>query len=264
MQAEKRVVQAWWEEHPCEAEDWAERGLTREYFDRIAAHRYQTHPYIVPFAEFDSWRGARVLEIGVGLGTDFCRWAAQSHAFGVDLTVQGAGLTRANLALHDLKGSLYRGDAEQLPFRDESFDLVYSFGVLHHTPDVAAAVREIHRVLRTAGEIRIMLYHIWSWVTFRTWLYYSLARGRLWCSPRSVLAEHMESPGTKAYTLDEVRALFRDFRDVDVRVMLTTYDRWDESRRAGIVGVAHRFWPRWLVTVLGNSLGWNLLISGKK
>jgi ubiquinone/menaquinone biosynthesis C-methylase UbiE len=132
-------------------------------------------------------------------------------------------------------------DAEALPFADTSFDLVYSWGVLHHTPNTKRALDEIRRVLKPRGEARVMLYSRRSWVAFGAWLRYAALRGHPWRSLSQVLAQHMESPGTKAYTQHELEDLFRGFRRFDFAHFITPYDR----RVAG---------P--LATLLGPRLGW--------
>ncbi len=106
-----------------------------------------------------------------------------------------------------------QADAEQLPFADQSFDLVYSWGVLHHTPDTGRAVEEVRRVLKVGGEARVMLYSRRSWVVLGLWLRYGLARGRPFRSATDLLSEHMESTGTKAYTTAELHDAVRRLLD---------------------------------------------------
>ena len=78
---------------------------------------------------------------------------------GIDLTEAAIELARKRFALSQLNGEFRVSDAENLDFDDASFDLVYSHGVLHHTPDIEAAVREIYRVLKPGGRAIVMLYH---------------------------------------------------------------------------------------------------------
>src|SRR3989442_1474329 len=156
----KERVRAFWQAHPCGTKfSDAEIG-TREFFARIEAHRYAKEWHIPEAADFAGARGLRVLEIGCGLGTDGVRFAkAGADYTGVDLTDAAIELARKRFELSGLRGELRVSDAENLDFADESFDLVYSHGVLHHTPDTARAVQEIHRVLRPGGRAIVMLYH---------------------------------------------------------------------------------------------------------
>src|SRR2546430_8987572 len=140
---------------------------TRRWFERIEDHRYQLIPHIHAVAQFTRHRGKKILEIGVGAGTDHLQWArAGARCVGVDLTDAAIELTRAHLAMHGFESDLRRADAEALPFPDESFDLVYSWGVIHHSEQPAEIVSEIHRVLRPGGTFIGMLYGRRSVVAF--------------------------------------------------------------------------------------------------
>jgi ubiquinone/menaquinone biosynthesis C-methylase UbiE len=223
--SEKELVREYWEERPCGSQaagsDWG----SVAFFDEIEEHRYRTEPFIRDFAEFSNWAGKRVLEVGIGSATDFVNFArAGAIVTGVDLTAAAIELARRRLSLEGLGGDLQVADAEKLPFPESSFDLVYSWGVLHHTPDTGAAVREVRRVLSVGGEARVMLYGSHSWTGLRIWIQNALLRGRPFRSLSDVWANDMESPGTKAYTLDEIRGLFADFGDVTIRRFRTPYD----------------------------------------
>jgi SAM-dependent methyltransferase len=246
----KDAIRGYWEAEPCGSSlSEAEPG-SKEFFDEIEATRYRLEPFIPEFAQFERWRGRRVLEIGVGLGTDFVQFArAGARLSGIDLTATSIDLVRRRLALEHLAADVRVGDAENLPFGDRSFDLVYSWGVLHHTPDTARVVEEIRRVLRTSGEARLMLYSRHSWVALGLWLRYALGRARPWRSLTSVIAENMESPGTKAYTQSELEYLLRPFRDVRFTRFVTPYDR------RVVPGVADLFGPR---------MGWFLGVIAKR
>src|SRR5262249_39123603 len=115
-------------------------------------------------------------------------------------------------------------DAESLPFESDSFDVVYSWGVLHHTPDTARALKEVRRVLRPAGEARIMLYALDSPFAPGGWLR-PIARARGPMSIRHAIARGLESPGTQAFTPGEIRRLFGAFEVVRVLRLVTPYDR---------------------------------------
>src|SRR5437870_7128851 len=156
----KERVREFWQADPCGTKfSDAETG-TLEFFERIEAHRYAKEWHIPDAADFTGARGLRVLEIGCGLGTDGAQFAkAGADYTGVDLTDAAVDLARKRFELFGLPGEFRVADAESLDFADESFDLVYSHGVLHHTPDIARAVREIHRVLKPEGRAIVMLYH---------------------------------------------------------------------------------------------------------
>ena len=156
----KERVRAFWQTHPCGTKfSDAEIG-TREFFASLEAHRYRKEWHIPIAANFAATRGLKVLEIGCGIGTDGAQFAkAGADYTGIDLTAAAIELARKRFALSNLKGEFRVSDAEDLDFDNESFDLVYSHGVLHHTPDIEAALREIHRVLKPGGRAIVMLYH---------------------------------------------------------------------------------------------------------
>jgi ubiquinone/menaquinone biosynthesis C-methylase UbiE len=156
----KERVRAFWQEHPCGAKFADAEPGTRVFYELVEAHRYHKEWHIPLAADFANTKGQRVLEIGCGLGTDGSQFAkAGAHYTGVDLTEAAVDLARRRFEMFNLPGDFKVADAEQLDFPDNSFDIVYSHGVLHHTPDTAGAVREVHRVLRPGGRALVMLYH---------------------------------------------------------------------------------------------------------
>lgn len=233
----KNDVKKFWEARPCGSSLTAFEPGSREFYDDVEATRYRLEPFIPSFAEFDRWRGRRVLEIGVGLGTDFTRFArAGADLSGIDLTETAIDLVGRRLDLEELSADIRVSDAESLPFADGSFDLVYSWGVLHHTPNTARALDEVRRVLAPGGEVRIMLYSRRSWVALGLWLRYALGAGRPWRSFAWVVSNHMESPGTKAYTRAELQQMFGAFADVDLEGFVTPYDRRVSGPLASVMG----------------------------
>ena len=198
-------------------------------------------PYVRRFADFDGARGKRLLEIGVGLGTDFVQFVrAGAIATGVDLTQHGVDLVRRRLELEGLEANVQVADAESLPFEDGAFERVYSWGVLHHTPNTGKAIGEAIRVLGPGGEACVMLYARHSWVTYGLWARHGLLAGKPWTSLSDILASHMESEGTKGFTERELRRLFSGLDDLRIDKVRTPYDRG--LRRPTRLG--HRQLPR--------------------
>jgi ubiquinone/menaquinone biosynthesis C-methylase UbiE len=221
----KEAVRSHWEADPCGAKLATAPPGTPEFYAEVERTRYALEPFIHEFAEFGAWAGRDVLEIGIGLGTDFVQFVrGGANARGVDLTAAAVDLVRRRLGQEGLDAEVSTADAESLPFADASFDLVYSWGVLHHTPNTERAIGEVRRVLREGGEARLMLYSRRSWVALGAWLRYGIARAKPWLSFTDVLAAHMESPGTKAYTDAELRAMFREFSNVTLQRFVTPYD----------------------------------------
>lgn len=264
----KRAVYRHWNDAPCGTREIPAEDR-RRFFADLERERYELEPYIRDFARFEEGRGRRVLEIGVGAGTDFVQWVrAGADATGVDLTDAGVALTRERLALEGLQARVEVADAEALPFADASFDLVYSYGVLHHSPDTPRAIAEVRRVLRPGGRARIMMYHHPSWTGLMLWGVHCLARGRPWQSPRWAMFHHLESPGTKAYTVAEAEALFVGFTRVAVRTHLSHGDLLRMRPAAKYQGLPHRIlwcvYPRPLIRRMGHGLGNLLLIEASR
>lgn len=247
--AELARVRDFWELAPCGAKHGSSPEGTREFFSEIEQRRYQLEPFIPSYARFDETRGQRVLEVGVGLGTDFVRFArAGAHATGVDLTEHGVRLVRERLALEGLGGDVLVANAERLPFPDGQFDVVFSWGVLHHTSDPDAAIRTALRMLRPGGRLCVMVYARHSWVSFGLWVRYALVCGRPWRTLADVVSNHMESDGTRAYTPRELRERFSQLEDLSIQHVGTPYDR----RVAGKVAA-----------ITGSRLGWFLVVTGR-
>lgn len=267
--ARKQQIKDYWEAEPC-----GTRGVTsderKRFFDQIEKERYEWEPYIPQYARFERARDKKLLEIGVGAGTDFINWVRHgARATGVDLTERGVSLTKERLALEGLTADVRQADAENLPFPDETFDIVYSNGVLHVPPDPARAISEAHRVLKRGGTFVGLIYNPNSWVGFMLWGVHCLAKGRPWKTPRWAIYHFLESPGTNAYTVTETRALFSRFSRVDVRTQLGHGDLLLMRPGAKYSGNAlyrllWKLWPRWLIRRLGNRFGMAVIIEAVK
>ncbi len=156
----KKQVQDFWQNSPCDSWFTAKAPGSIEFYKTLDDHRYKVHRLLPAAVGFEKTSGLRVLEIGCGCGSEAERFArAGAHYTAVDLTNAAVSLTQRRFHLAKLPGNFVQGDAENLPFADGSFDLVYSHGVLHHTPDTAQTIREVHRVLASNGRAIIMLYY---------------------------------------------------------------------------------------------------------
>jgi ubiquinone/menaquinone biosynthesis C-methylase UbiE len=148
-----------WTADPCGPQITAPHG-TREAIEELLSGRRAYAPWLAETLAYESTAGLDVLDVGCGQGIDVVEYAsAGARATGVDLTPRHVELARGHVEALGLAASVVQGDVEQLPFEDACFDLVASNGVLHHTPDMPAALREIRRVLRPGGEARIIVYN---------------------------------------------------------------------------------------------------------
>jgi len=289
----KERVRAFWQAHPCGTKFSDAAMGTPEFFARVEAHRYTKEWHIPDAADFAGARGLRVLEIGCGLGTDGAQFAkAGAQYTGIDLTEAAIELARRRFEVTGLAGEFRVADAESLDFADASFDLVYSHGVLHHTPDTVRAVREVHRVLKPGGRAVVMLYHRGSY-NYRVGIRVLRRAGaallrseagirvvhRLTDEPLDSLREHAGlltgrndadassaeflsqstdgagNPLARVYSRQEARELFKAFREVKLRAYFLN------KRFIPLIG---KLLPRSFESALASRWGWHLWIYATK
>lgn len=268
MNTDKQQVHDFWNEASC-GESLYLQGLDCGGYEAQAHKRYELEPYILEFAGFDTAKGKRVLEIGVGLGADHQRFAqAGADLYGTDLTERAVEHTKRRLTAFGLLSQVALGDAEQLDFPDDYFDRVYSWGVLHHSPDTPKAVSEVWRVLKRGGAASVMIYHKWSLVGLMLWVRYALLRLRPWLSMNDIYARYLESPGTKAYSVAEAQCLFSAFREVKIHTVLTHGDLLESmagQRHQGVLlSLARKMWPRALLKRFLPGFGLFMLVEARK
>ena len=190
---DKSKVYDFWNDASCGEELYLE-GRDKTAYEKQAQKRYELEPYI-GFAEFDSSHNQRVLEIGVGLGADHQKFIeAGANVCGIDLTERAIENTKTRLKLFGLESSLRVGDAEKLEFDDNSFEIVGSWGVIHHSPNTQKAINEIYRVLKPGGVGKIMIYHKWSLIGLMLWLRYGLFKCKPFISLKTIYSKYLESP----------------------------------------------------------------------
>jgi SAM-dependent methyltransferase len=262
----KRRARDQWTADPCGSNVASDLAFgTRDYFDRIEDYRYRVYgPWIKDTIGFHRHPRKRVLEVGCGTGTDLLQFArGGASVVGIDLTPRSIEITRQRFQVYDLDGEFALGDAEDLAFPDHSFDVVYSFGVIHHTPNTERAISEIYRVLRPGGQAIVMLYnryslYYWGAIILRR----GLIRGELFRStPAEIMSRSVEysetaaTPLVKAYTRREALSLFGRFDECRIQIQQLTRA---ELRAPGRVLPEPMF--RWLA----EHFGWNLIITATK
>jgi 2-polyprenyl-3-methyl-5-hydroxy-6-metoxy-1,4-benzoquinol methylase len=162
---EKQIVD-YWNNQPCNIRHSQAPIGSEEYFDAVTAKRYRAEPHILDFAGFHLWRGRRVLEIGCGIGTDGEQFARHgAHYVGIDISEESLNLCRQRFEVYGLSGEFHRGSVTDLDFLQSlgEFDLVYSYGVLHHFPGMGSHLHNIANILPRDGELRFMVYAKNSW-----------------------------------------------------------------------------------------------------
>jgi 2-polyprenyl-3-methyl-5-hydroxy-6-metoxy-1,4-benzoquinol methylase len=263
-------VQQYWDARPCNIRHSTKPVGSKEYFDEVEARKYLVEPHIPAFAEFERWKGKRVLEVGCGIGTDsinFARAGAQLTA--VELSGESLRIAaeRAEVMGVADKITFVQANAEELTsaLDEEPFDLVYSFGVVHHTPHPEKALAEIRALTAPGGTLKLMVYHRRSWKVF--WIVTKEGRGRFWKTDELV-AEHSEAqtgcPVTFSYTRRGGRELVEGagFVAQDVHVDHVFPYRIPEYVEYRYVKEPYFRWmPEGLFRAFERRFGWHLLIT---
>lgn len=206
-------VEEYWNQRPCNIRHSPSEVGTRQYFDEVEARKYFVEPHIPRFADFRRWRGKRVLEIGCGIGTDtinFARHGAMVTA--VELSQRSLEIARQRAEVYGLENRIrfYRANAEKMTqvVPVEPYDLIYSFGVIHHTPEPEQVVDQIRHYVRPGGTIKLMVYNRYSWKVL--WIVLKFGKGQFWRLPE-VVARYSEAqegcPVTFTYTKREMPRL---------------------------------------------------------
>jgi len=259
-------VRAYWNRRPCNIRHSTNPVGTREYFDEVEARKYFVEPHIPRFAEFERWRGKKVLEIGCGIGTDSINFArAGAEVTVVDLSEESLELCKKRFEVFGLKAKFYGGDAEHLSdlVPVEQYDLIYSFGVIHHTPHPERVLEQIKLFCKPGTELRVMVYSKWSWKVL--WIILTYGKGAIWRSDELVrtYSEAQDgSPVTYSYSFDGARRLMRDYEVVDIRkdhIFPYQIDKYVKYEYQWV------WYFRWLPTAwfswLERRLGWHTLIT---
>lgn len=288
----KERVRAFWQEHPCGTKFADAPPGSRRFYELVEAHRYDKEWHIPIAAGFDQTKNLRVLEIGCGLGTDGAQFAkAGADYTGIDLTEAAVELAQKRFELFNLPGTFQVADAEGLDFPDNTFDLVYSHGVLHHTPNTAGAIKEVHRVLKPGGRAMVMLYHRNSYnyrvnismlrrggVHLLRWKggvkFVHMLTGeseealrehaarlkseREYLSSEEFLSQNTDGAGNplaRVYSKSEALELFRDYSKVELRVHFLN-KKW--------LPILGPILPRSIESRLASRWGWHLWIYATK
>jgi SAM-dependent methyltransferase len=288
--AVQKQVEAYWNAKPCDSEFTALKGLTREFFLAVESERYRLQWHIPKLLDEFNWAGKRVLEIGTGVGTDARQLIGRGASYsGINIDAGSTAATSAALETFGLPGHVLQANATHLRFPEASFDFVYTFGVLHHIPDVGAAIREIRRLLKPGGEVLAMVYNRTS-INYAIEIKFlrklgvqllripgcvdALARRGL---PRDKLVRHRalaqrawrmsdeewlsrntdgpDNPYSRVYDEEEAAALFAGFDLLSQRVCYFNHEHWGPLGRA---------LPRALLEALGQRWGWHRIVHARK
>ena len=215
-------VGAYWDARPCNLHHSPLPVGSKEYFDEVEARKYRVEPHIPAFADFSQWQGKKVLEIGCGLGTDTINFArAGARVTAVDLSEASLSLARRRAEIFDLDITCYQGNAEELTsfVPIEPYDLIYSFGVIHHTPQPRRVIEEIRRYMHPDSLLKLMVYHRHSWKVF--WILLKYGKGAFW-KLEELVARYSEAqtgcPITYTYTRASLQEMLSGFDIVSLQI----------------------------------------------
>lgn len=246
----KEQVKNYWNKQSCGTELTQQQKFSYEYFEEIEKTRYAIEPEIFSFAQFTRFHGKKMLEVGVGAGTDFLQWVrAGAVVHGIDLTQEAVDNVQHRLALYGLQAAdVQVADAEHLPYSNNNFDLVYSWGVIHHSPDTIKCLEEIIRVTKPGGTIKVMIYNRHSLFALYRWVLAALCKGKPFQSISHVLFHQQESPGTKAYTFKEIKKILAKY-PISIETMCAPATNHD------LLYYKSKPW-RWLAHCAASLWGW--------
>jgi 2-polyprenyl-3-methyl-5-hydroxy-6-metoxy-1,4-benzoquinol methylase len=264
-------VRAYWNARPCNIRHSQRPVGSKEYFDEVEARKYFVEPHIPGFAEFPRWAGKRVLEIGCGIGTDtinFARAGAQVTA--VDLSDESLTLARQRAEVFGLSNRIrfYAADAERLAdtVPPEPYDLVYSFGVIHHTPHPERVIRQVRdHFVGPESTLKIMVYHRDSWKVF--WILLTEGKGAFW-KMDELVARNSEAqtgcPVTYTYTRAGGKKLLAGFHVTDVWVdHIFPYQIPEYKQYRYVMNWYFRMLPRPAFRWLERKFGWHLCLTAR-
>lgn len=194
-------IKDYWDRQPCNINHSRAVVGSDQYFQEVSNKRYRAEPHILDFAGFHHWRGKRVLEVGCGIGTDAEQFARHGARYvGIDLSTASLDICRQRFNLYELSGEFHQGSVTDLDFLTSlgKFDLVYSYGVLHHFPGIDQHIKNIAQVIEPGGEFRFMVY------AKNSWKYAMIQKGL------DQFEAQAECPYAEAFTKDEIVTLLGD------------------------------------------------------
>ena len=249
------TVKKFWDDRPCNIKHSKKELGTEDYFDEVEKKRYTAEPHILNFADFETWNNKKVLEVGCGMATDginFARFGADYC--GTDLSVKSLELAKTRFDTYNQKGKFYLGNSEDLssfvPL--ETYDLIYSFGVIHHSPYPRKIISEIKKYMNGSSVLKIMLYAKNSWKSYMIDAGFDQPEAQYGC------------PIANTYTEEEVVDLLDGFDIISItQNHIFPYQIEPYKKGKFIKQPWFETMPDEIFNVLKRKLGWHLLITAK-
>lgn len=249
------VVKDFWNSRPCNVRHSKKEIGSYEYFEEVENKKFFVEKHILEFTKFENWKNKKVLEIGCGIGTAAINFARNGAEYtGIELSENSLDLTKKRFDVYDMKGNFYLGNAERLSqiLPEEKYDLIYSFGVIHHSPNPELIFEEVKKFCHKDTIVKIMLYAKNSWKNIMIESGLDQPEAQSGC------------PIAFTYTKDEVKELMKGFEIISIEqdhIFPYEVESYKNNEFKKVPWFDNM--PENVFKVLENNLGWHLLITAK-
>ena len=255
MTATIEDVKKFWNDRPCNVKHSSKEVGTKEYFNEVECKKFKAESHILKFTEFSKWEGKKVLEIGCGLATVGVNFAFHGADYtGVELSEESLTIAKKRFKVFEQPGKFYSGNAEQLSSfaPAETYDLIYSFGVIHHSPHPEKIISEIKKYMNENSVLKIMLYAKDSWKNYMIESGLDQPEAQYGC------------PIAQTYTKQDVVELLDGYEVLSIEqdhifpYQIEPYKKGEYLKQPWFESM-----PDEMFRTLEKNLGWHLLITAK-
>lgn len=274
IQVPIKKVKNYWDKRPCNIKHSSARIGTKKYFNEVEKRKYFVEPHILGFAEFNKWKGENILEIGCGIGTDTINFARDgTNVTAIDISSESLAIASERAYIFKLNNiRFYEGNAEELqkilPKEPRTYDLIYSFGVIHHTPHPERVIQQISYYSHPGTILKIMIYYRYSWKVL--WILLTYSYGAFW-NLKKLIAKYSEAqtgcPITYTFTKREIKKLLNKY-GFEIKGMgvdhIFSYKIPDYKQYKYKKVWCFRYLPKFIFRWLEKKFGWHLCITAEK